>query len=88
MTLVVLAAACAGVVVRADVITFTGSVTADFAGSDSLLYTRAPGSVTDPDTVAPDGGPGPSGFDVIQVRFAYDIASDVGYFGALGVQLG
>jgi hypothetical protein len=56
---------------------FTGNVTADFPASDPSVFVAS-------DTYGTEGSfiTRPSGWDVASVRFAYDQATDTGYFGA------
>jgi hypothetical protein len=63
---------------RAGPITFTGNVPLDFPSGPGVFITLD--SVGD---VAFTQGntSGPTGWDIVDVRFAYDAASDTAYFG-------
>jgi hypothetical protein len=64
--------------VQALVITFTGSVPADFpSGPGVFISTDGAGDVA----FTQGNVSGPTGWDILDVRFAYDVVSDTAYFG-------
>jgi hypothetical protein len=63
--------------VTAAAITFTGDVVADFAASDAsvLIVTDSAAALTFND--------GPTGWDIVDVRYSYDSETDTAYFGKM-----
>jgi hypothetical protein len=76
---VVLALTCLAAPMAAGLqITFTGDVVADFpSGPGVFIANDAPGDVAFPH----DGVLDPTGWDIRDVRFAYDSGTDTAYFG-------
>ncbi len=63
------------------VITFTGNVTKDFpSGPGVFIATDLVGDAPFPHA---DGTTSPSGWDLADVRYSYDINTDTAYFGGL-----
>ncbi len=72
----------AGVDVAGLVITFTGNVTKDFpVGPGVFIATDFTGDTPFPHA---DGSMSPSGWDVTDIRYSYDVESDTAYFGRHG----
>ena len=60
--------------VYGSVITFTGNVANDFPSSDPSVFIAT-------DNIVIDYNGSPAGWQMTDVRYSYDLASDTAYFG-------